>query len=292
MASVCVLRLALVQYMLINKSKDKRMILETISISHYVEKVRWCLDYLDLDYVEEEDVGILGVFLLGRSVPQLKVPSTGVSTGNSADILHYLYGANNTHPTMAPFLEPTQLSLSLEKKFDQLGEEYRRFIYFTKFSNLGSMSHMQELLMHGWGLYQPTIPLWQRYLLKPLAPVFVKLLQKVLKVTPEDSNKSLENAGKILDEVESLLSDGRQFLLNTPHPTYIDFHLCSMVAVMTKPQNYGGKVYSQEALAMINQMEMPEQFNKEVHKIKERVAGKFVQKIYETFRMKTVQKLV
>merc|ERR1711936_180999 len=62
MASVCVLRLALVQYMLINKSKDKRMILETISISHYVEKVRWCLDYLDLDYVEEEDVGILGVF--------------------------------------------------------------------------------------------------------------------------------------------------------------------------------------------------------------------------------------
>jgi len=291
MASVCVLRLALVQYMLINKSKDKRMILETISISHYVEKVRWCLDYLDLDYVEEEDVGILGVFLLGRSVPQLKVPGTGVTIGNSADILHYLYGTHCTNPTIAQFLQPTQLSLSLEKKFDQLGEEYRRFCYFTIFSNLGSLPHMQEFLLYEWGLHQPAVPLWQKYLLKPLAPVFVRLLQAVLRITPEESQKSVENANKILDEVESLLSDGRQFLLNTPHPTYIDFHLASMVAIMTNPQDYGGKIFSQESRDMVKQWRMPEEFNAEVQKIKDRVAGKFVDNIYETYRRKNVQKL-
>merc|ERR1719228_1855271 len=110
--STFLLRTALVFLKLGNRKKDKRLILETISISHYVEKVRWCLDYLDLDYVEEEDVGILGVFLLGRSVPQLKVPGKGVVIGNSADILHYLYGSHSTHPTLGPFLQPSQLSLS------------------------------------------------------------------------------------------------------------------------------------------------------------------------------------
>ena len=115
---------------------DKRVILETISISHYVEKLSWCLDYLAIDYTEEENVGILGFILLGRSVPQLKVPGKRVTIGNSSNILRYLYGENCLDDKLAPFLKPTPLSLSLEKKFDQLGEDLRRFAYFSVFSNL------------------------------------------------------------------------------------------------------------------------------------------------------------
>ena len=133
-----ILRTVLVLHGLGGRVKDKRVILETISISHYVEKVRWCLDYLDIDYVEKENVGILGIFLLGRSVPQLKVPGrgSGVTIGNSSDILRYLYGEHCLDERLAPFLKPTQLSLSLENKFDQLGEDFRRFCYYTIFSNL------------------------------------------------------------------------------------------------------------------------------------------------------------
>ena len=36
-------------------------------------KVRWAMDYMDIDYEEEENSGILGILTLGRSVPQLKV---------------------------------------------------------------------------------------------------------------------------------------------------------------------------------------------------------------------------
>ena len=90
--------------------------------------------------------------------------------------------------------------------------------------------------MQVWGIYQPNIPQWQKNLLKLLAPIFVKFLETGLKVTAEESKRSMENANKIMDEVESLLSDGRKFILNTSQPTYIDFHFSSMMALMILPQ--------------------------------------------------------
>ena len=67
------------------------MILESIHLSHYVEKVRWCLDYAGIDYKEEQDCGIMGLLFLGRRVPTLKVPSKDISISNSSDILRYLH---------------------------------------------------------------------------------------------------------------------------------------------------------------------------------------------------------
>lgn len=37
-------------------------------MSHYVEKVRWSLDRLGVDYEEEHDAGYVGLLLLGRDV--------------------------------------------------------------------------------------------------------------------------------------------------------------------------------------------------------------------------------
>ena len=43
------------------RSRDvDKIVLESLPISHYVEKVRWCLDYIGQEYEEEQDVGILG----------------------------------------------------------------------------------------------------------------------------------------------------------------------------------------------------------------------------------------
>eukprot|EP00091_Calanus_sinicus_P009453 TRINITY_DN22123_c0_g1_i1.p1 TRINITY_DN22123_c0_g1~~TRINITY_DN22123_c0_g1_i1.p1 ORF type:complete len:170 (+),score=17.62 TRINITY_DN22123_c0_g1_i1:55-510(+) len=148
---------------------------------------------------------------------------------------------------------------------------------------------MKDRDMQVWGMYQPNIPRWQKFLLKLLSPIFVKILENKLKITAEESKRSLENANKILDVVENLLSDGRKFLLNTPHPTYIDFHFCSMVAIMILPQDYGGRVLKQATLE--NHVEFPKAFNDEVKKIEERAAGKFVINLYKSFRLTTVHKL-
>ena len=41
--------------------EDKRLILNTLPISHYVDKVRWCMDKAKIPYEEEKDIGIFWV---------------------------------------------------------------------------------------------------------------------------------------------------------------------------------------------------------------------------------------
>ena len=79
-------------------AKCPELELETISASHFVEKVRWCMDRLGLDYVERPCGGTLGAFFLGRTVPLLKFRTGAVrsSIGNSSEILRYLWGRSRS----------------------------------------------------------------------------------------------------------------------------------------------------------------------------------------------------
>ena len=102
------------------------MILNSLPISHYVEKVRWCLDYAGIAYEEEQDVGIIGILLLGRTVPTLHVPARGVTISNSSDILRYLYAVNLNNRDVGKFLEPTAEAVRLENTFDKFAIANRR----------------------------------------------------------------------------------------------------------------------------------------------------------------------
>lgn len=105
---IFILREVIILTPIFNPSKDHKLILEGIHVSPYVEKIRWCLDYIDQDYEEEQDVGILGLFLLGRRVPVLKVPTKNIKITNSSDILRYVYAiTKNKSMEVAQFLEPT-----------------------------------------------------------------------------------------------------------------------------------------------------------------------------------------
>jgi hypothetical protein len=50
---------------------------------------------LNIEYEEENNVLVLGIFLLGRSIPKLyfKTGITISEIGNSAEILRYLWGS-------------------------------------------------------------------------------------------------------------------------------------------------------------------------------------------------------
>ena len=91
--------------------------------------------------VNQENVGILGLVLTGRTVPRLRDSARAVSIGNSADILRYLQvrlatlpgvhrvvqGKLSTDPVAAAFLQPSQETLQLETELDLLGEHLRRW---------------------------------------------------------------------------------------------------------------------------------------------------------------------
>ena len=68
--------------------KTPELELETIAASHFVEKVRWCMDRLGVEYEENQWVGVLGVFTMGRSVPELKI-RTGLVRSTSAIHLRF-----------------------------------------------------------------------------------------------------------------------------------------------------------------------------------------------------------
>ena len=59
--------------------------LETINVSHFAEKARWCMDRLGVEYVEKPAGGILGVVFTGRTVPRLRM-RTGIVRSEIASI--------------------------------------------------------------------------------------------------------------------------------------------------------------------------------------------------------------
>jgi glutathione S-transferase len=273
------IRVVLVFHKLGQRGKDKRIILESLTVSHYVEKIRWCLDYLNISYEEEENSGILGLFTLGRTVPVLKIPGNAISIGNSPEILRYLYGEHCCEKEKEDFLQPTLERLELEKKFDKLGFNYRAFAYYVIFNSPNVDSWEKEV----WGLFQPGVPEWQKFILKLCSPFFRKLVTMKLNITEENGMKRLKEARQTIEEIDEILSDGRKTLMATTEPTYLDFHFCAMVAIILRPPEYGGGIINKLTFDP-DQKDIPQKMKEEKEYLMKTRSGKFVMNMYNEYR--------
>jgi len=209
--------------------------LETIAASHFVEKVRWCMDRLGIEYVENQWVGVLGVFTMGRSVPVLKI-RTGLvrsSIGNSPEILRYLWGAYATGlGDKARFLEPTPQRLELERKLDRYGRDLQVWVYYHILND-------RDLTLHAWGCNSLAIPAWQRYLVIFVYPVLRFLLRKAFAITDDHYARSVQHIENILAEVETSLADGRVSIIGDESINYVDITFASFSALWLLPPQYG-----------------------------------------------------
>ncbi len=131
------------------------------------------------------------------------------------------------------FLRPTKEALELEKKFDRLGDDVRRFGY----SQVMMDPSADKNLLRGWGLLNgDRIPQWQKLLLKATIPLLKPFIDKVLNLTPEAGRASMRKAREgTLKEVEEMLSDGRKYLLGTEEPTYVDVAFAALASVLVMP---------------------------------------------------------
>lgn len=210
--------------------------LETISASHFVEKVRWCMDRLGLEYQEKQTAGVIGVFFRGRSVPQLRA-RTGMTVsviGDSPDILRYLWGRYSSElGDEARFLEPTPERLEWEKRIDHYGVQLQIWVYSHLLSD-------RKLTLHAWGCNSKRIPWWQRWLLIILYPVLAGFIRKAFKLTPRHFDKACGNIEKLLAEVETKLESGEKFLLGSDEPDFVDFSFAAMTGLWLQPKDYGG----------------------------------------------------
>ena len=210
--------------------------LETISASHFVEKVRWCMDRLGVDYDEKPVGGALGAFFLGRTVPLLRFRSGAVrsSIGNSPEILRYLWGryAAERGP-QAEFLRPTAERLDLEARVDRCGANLQVWVYFHILDD-------RDLTLHAWGADSPAIPAWQRFVLKLLYPLLRALMRKAFRISPRHHARAIEHLARTLAEVEEQLADGRQSILGGSEINFSDMAFAAIMGLWVMPPAFGG----------------------------------------------------
>jgi len=208
--------------------------LETIAASHFVEKVRWCMDRLGIEYTERQWVGVLGVFSTGRSVPELRIRTGLVRSriGNSPEILRYLWGAYAADlGEKARFLEPTPERLVLERRLDRYGRDLQVWVYYHILDD-------RELTRHAWGCNSPSIPAWQRYLVIAAFPVLRFLLRRAFSISDAHYANSVQHIEAILAEAEGLLADGRVSILGDAAISYVDIAFASMCALWLQPPEF------------------------------------------------------
>jgi glutathione S-transferase len=221
---------------LVAPAKIPELELETISISHFVEKVRWCMDRLGVEYSEKPVGGTLGAFFLGRTVPVLKFRTGAVrsSIGNSAEILRYLWGRYSVEmAAQARFLEPTLERLEFEQRVDRCGVDLQVWVYYHMLDD-------RDLTLHAWGCNNPAIPAWQKLTLKLLFPLLRFLIRKSFRITPGHYKKAVEHIEALLGEVESKLGDGRKSILGGNTINFTDLAFTAIMGAWLQPQGYGG----------------------------------------------------
>jgi hypothetical protein len=209
--------------------------LDSISVSHFVEKVRWCMDRLQLEYTEKQSAATLGVWFLGRTVPRLRIRTGAVesSLGNSPEILRYLWGAYGTSSEHGRFLEPTAERLDLEHRLDRYGRNLQVWIYYH-------LPQDPDLLLHAWGVHSPNVPGWQKQLLKLLRPLLTLLIQKAFRATTSHCQRAVEHIETLLQEMDTALGDGRASILGDPSINYTDIAFASLSGAWLMPAGYGG----------------------------------------------------
>lgn len=253
-----------------------RPLLHTISYSHYVEKVRWCLERAGIDYEEAPSIGVLGVLLLGRTVPMLEIPAARTRVGNSSEILRLLWGMHGHDPTgRAAFLEPTPEAAALEKHLDEvLGVQVRRWTYHRLFED-------SRLTLQVWGAGEPTVPRWQRAVLPVLRPVLQAALRRMLRVNAASAGRSLDRTRAVFDEMDARLADGRRYLLGDTL-SFADIAFASLGALAVLPRNYGG---GRLATRFPDADGLPEPWRAEVKEFRQRPAGRLILRMYEEDRL-------
>lgn len=212
------------------------LVLETISASHFVEKVRWCMDRLGVEYTEKPAGGALGAFFLGRTVPRLFFRTGAVRSqiGNSPEILRYLWGRYSADmPEQARFLEPTPERLEFEKKIDRCGVNLQVWVYHH------ILGH-RELTLRVWGIDNPLIPRWQKWALRLNFPLLRFLIRKSFRITPANFEKAVTHIESLLADVESRLGDGRKSLLGGDTVNFTDLSFCAIMGLWLQPAGYGG----------------------------------------------------
>jgi glutathione S-transferase len=247
-------------------------VLVTISFSHYCEKARWALDRAGLPYREEPYAPVVHMFGTlhrgGRSVPLLALPD-GRALTDSTEILHYVDdhrpGLLYPHPEDAPARAKVD---ELEDLFDEeLGPHARRLGYHALLSSGAPFAPVIRATTGG----------LQRRLAPVLGAIVPRLLERGLRIDDAGAARSRGRVQAVLDRVESLLADGRRYLVGDRF-TAADLTFAALAGPLMAP----------EQQPVTSRLEMPPGYAEMADPYRRRPAGTFALRVYREERARVV----
>lgn len=200
----------------------KRFQLVGMPISHFVEKVRWCMDIIRCPYEEVTVGGLLTMFGRGRSVPFLLDSQSCSVIGNSDEILMYLHGVfvpallaslppSSVDPSSAAkrlaiekLFERNYETLEFEKELNTFGHAIQGWAYSYHLALFGNPNPAVTFL--AWGGAEPRVPLLHRLLITALYPVFKIALNITFQLYDEKLREERREVIRVmLDKVDAML---------------------------------------------------------------------------------------
>jgi len=251
----------------------------SIAVSPYCELARWVLDRLGIPYREASHVPVFHVLACRRHGGGSIVPV--VDTGDAVltdarQVVNY-YEARCPHnqklyPVDATARAETQRLFDLF--FDQFGVAVRAWAYAYM------LPVNRKAALRVWSAGAP----FPERLLAPLFyPLLVSAMRRSLKLQPDSVTKQRAVIDAILDQVETLLLDGRRFLMGD-RLTAADLAFVTLAAPLVLPAEYRGP--------MPTLAEMPAAMRTDVQQFSARLAGQFILRVYHDERPSAAVDLV
>ena len=244
----------------------------TIAISHYCEKARWALEWLQIPYIEESHAPLFHRFATRqykRSTVPILVTETAAFT-DSTDILHYL----DTITPKGQRLYPKDPELcreveQLEELFDtQLGVYTRCWGYFYR---LNDREVMRQLWCKG-------APLSEQVGLTIAFPLTFPLIRRIIRqaydVTAPSAASSLQGIEQIFETVNQRLADGRSYLVGDRFSA-ADLTFAALAAPALLPSEHPMKP---------PQSELKSEMADTIKKLRETTAGAYALRLYREQR--------
>lgn len=260
----------------------KKLKLNSILISHYSEKVRWCLEYCNIEFEEEFDSAIFGILFFNRSIPTLYNPSARTTVGNSSDILRYIYGSYCAqNDKVSKLLTPTKESLEMESLFDaKLGRAIQRIFYFELYRT----ESLKDTMLICWGSKSDKIPFYQKILLQILFPVYKHALRHFLNLNEKTYKNSMSDIEEIFELVEKRLSKNK-FIMGD-ELTFVDITFCSLAAHLIIDGNtFANGLIKDDWPNFEDSKELQNlELYKHVKKFRKMKAAQFVRDVYKNHR--------